>query len=243
MDGVTLPTVSRRTLRIPNSAETASILTNADEDYRTPLLIAAATGMRRGEVCALRWSDVQLDGSHDGCSMAGVPHLHIEQTLQRVNGELTTTRPKTERGGRAVPLPDSPLRRSATTGRNRRPGAYCWARRGPTPISLSMAATDSPSTPMDSVRRSVGGSHGEHLRRAPPRPAPCLGYVDDRIGPECRPCLGSSRALAGRLYDDHLRAFGCGDGRATCRCNRGRPRCRPRAAVEASSHRTSLGAG
>jgi integrase len=48
----------------PNPAEVARLLAAAsdvDHDFGAWLHIAAATGARRGEVCALRWSDIDLD--------------------------------------------------------------------------------------------------------------------------------------------------------------------------------------
>lgn len=62
---------------------------------------------RRGELCALRWSDTYLDGKHDNCPLDRVAHLHIEGTMQRVEGELQTMPPKTRSGHRAVPLATS----------------------------------------------------------------------------------------------------------------------------------------
>ncbi len=46
---------------------------------------------------AARWSGVELDGPH--------PTLHVEGTLQRVDGELRVLAPKTARSRRTVPLP------------------------------------------------------------------------------------------------------------------------------------------
>jgi integrase len=104
MDGVTLPSVQRRQITAPKATQIAAILGKADVEYRLPLTLSAATGARRGEVCALRWSDTFLDGSHEGCSLNGVPHLHIAGTMQRVESKLTTMAPKTPSGRRGVPL-------------------------------------------------------------------------------------------------------------------------------------------
>ena len=59
----------------------------------TLFLTAVATGLRQGELLALRWSDVDLD--------AGA--LVVRHTLQRGTRELAE--PKTDRARRAVPLP------------------------------------------------------------------------------------------------------------------------------------------
>ena len=61
--GVSPPRVARSTLRIPDSSETKRILEAAEGPCRIALRIAATTGMRRGEVLALRWSDLDLDAA------------------------------------------------------------------------------------------------------------------------------------------------------------------------------------
>lgn len=57
--------------------------------------LALSTGMRKGEVLGLRWSDVDLDNGT----------LHVTKTLQRINQQYRLVDPKTELSGRVVPLP------------------------------------------------------------------------------------------------------------------------------------------
>jgi integrase len=104
-DAVSLPAARRRTLVTPDPKTLARILARVEPDYLVPIKMAAATGLRRGEVCAARWNGLFADGTHEGCSMSGVPHLHVEGTMQRVDGRLRVMPPKTERGRRAVPIP------------------------------------------------------------------------------------------------------------------------------------------
>jgi integrase len=59
---------------------------------RTLYLVATGTGLRQGELLALRWSDVDLDTSM----------LSVRHTLQR--GTRTLEEPKTERGKRTLRL-------------------------------------------------------------------------------------------------------------------------------------------
>jgi integrase len=61
--GVSPPRAARGRLRIPDSSETKRILEAAEGPCRIALRIAATTGMRRGEVLALRWSDLDLDAA------------------------------------------------------------------------------------------------------------------------------------------------------------------------------------
>lgn len=61
-----------------------------------PVLVAAATGMRRGEVLGLKWSDFNPT----------TKRLAVKQQLQRIEGELTLRPVKTNRSKRPVPLSD-----------------------------------------------------------------------------------------------------------------------------------------
>ena len=58
------------------------------------MLVLAATGMRRGEVAGLRWSDVDL--AKGELTVAGI--------VVRVAGALAWTAPKTDRPRRRIPL-------------------------------------------------------------------------------------------------------------------------------------------
>jgi integrase len=64
-------------------------------DYYIPILLAVSTGMRRGEVCALRWQDIDLDAGK----------LTVSQSLEQTIGKVTFKAPKTARGRRVIDLP------------------------------------------------------------------------------------------------------------------------------------------
>jgi integrase len=56
------PEVRRRELAIPDAANVSAILRAAEgHPMHLPLTVAAHTGLRRSEILALRWSDVDLD--------------------------------------------------------------------------------------------------------------------------------------------------------------------------------------
>lgn len=60
-----------------------------------PTLLAAVTGMRREELLALRWSDVDLETGE----------CRVVRALQEVPGHVSFKAPKTNKGRRAVLLP------------------------------------------------------------------------------------------------------------------------------------------
>lgn len=59
--GVMLPDVPEPETRCFTVEEALQVIENAKEPYKTFYWLAAETGMRAGELCALRWEDVNLD--------------------------------------------------------------------------------------------------------------------------------------------------------------------------------------
>ncbi len=58
-------------------------------------VLALATGARRGELCALRWKDVDLDTAR----------IRIEKSLEQTNAGLRLKEPKTKAGRRTISIP------------------------------------------------------------------------------------------------------------------------------------------
>jgi integrase len=58
-------------------------------------VLALTTGLRRGELLALRWDDIDIASRQ----------LHVRRAMQRVNGRLQTVEPKTTSSRRTVVLP------------------------------------------------------------------------------------------------------------------------------------------
>jgi integrase len=94
------PRVAQTEIEIIREDEIRLVL-NALRDRNPPLYtiaaLALATGMRRGELLALRWKDVDLDGGK----------LRVEQSLEQTRGGLRFKAPKTKHGRRTVTLPAS----------------------------------------------------------------------------------------------------------------------------------------
>jgi integrase len=61
------------------------------------VVIGLATGMRRGEIVALRWGDIDLDGGK----------IRIERSLEETKAGLAVKEPKTKAGRRVVAIPAS----------------------------------------------------------------------------------------------------------------------------------------
>ena len=71
------------------------------DPHRIAWLLALQCGLRRGEICGLRWSDVDLRGRL----------LHVcNQRVRLDDGRVVDQPPKTESGDRYVPVPDGLLR-------------------------------------------------------------------------------------------------------------------------------------
>lgn len=77
----------------------AFLESSAEEPLYPAFVLAATTGMRRGEVAALRWTSVDLD--------TGV--LRVEESVIPVRGELMFTPPKTKKGIRVLTLDSGTL--------------------------------------------------------------------------------------------------------------------------------------
>ncbi len=89
------PKVTRSEARHLSTAEVKSLLSHAKGSrYYPAVFLMAFTGLRRGEVAGLAWSDVDLAKAE----------MTVKHTLGRVGGELVLSEPKTTRSRRRVPL-------------------------------------------------------------------------------------------------------------------------------------------
>ena len=82
-------------LRVWTVDELRAFLRHTEGDYYfPPLFLAATSGMRRGEVLGLRWTDLDLAAGR----------IAVRQSLVAVKGELIFSAPKTAKGRRNVAL-------------------------------------------------------------------------------------------------------------------------------------------
>ncbi|HXV22867.1 MAG TPA: site-specific integrase [Alphaproteobacteria bacterium] len=95
-DAVDPPKVTRREMRALTEHETGNLLSAlSGSKFYIPVLIAVVTGLRRGELLALRWQDVDLD----------IGQVTIQQSLEQTKAGLAFKQPKTSRGRRTIALP------------------------------------------------------------------------------------------------------------------------------------------
>jgi integrase len=94
------PLSSQRRLGL-DLAEAKRLLKVVDGERLEALyVLALTTGLRRGELLALRWDDIDL----------GSRQLHVRRAMQRVDGKLQIVEPKTSSARRTVVLPHFAIR-------------------------------------------------------------------------------------------------------------------------------------
>ena len=95
-DGCRLPPAKAREMQVLAPEEIQRLLIQAKEDGCFELLLLElSTGLRRGEICALQWSNLNFRTGE----------LRVERQVHRVRGELVVPPPKTKAGNRSVILP------------------------------------------------------------------------------------------------------------------------------------------
>ena len=82
-------------------AATTLIRAFADSPIGAAIVTAIGTGLRRGELLALRWADVDLSAGR----------LTVKRALERANGITRTKEPKTKHSRRTIILPEFVLER------------------------------------------------------------------------------------------------------------------------------------
>ena len=93
-----LPRNRRTEMKIPTDAELQTIMRKAKgTPLYLPVILASMMGLRRSEILALTWNDVDLKRKR----------LHIHAAMVMGEDGLTTKAPKTEAGDRVLPIPSS----------------------------------------------------------------------------------------------------------------------------------------
>ena len=96
--GCKLPPKKAREMEVLCKEELRRFLLQAKEDgFYEMFMLDLATGMRRGELLGLQWSDLNFRTGE----------LHIQRQIYCVNGKLTVNKPKTKTSDRTIILPKS----------------------------------------------------------------------------------------------------------------------------------------
>lgn len=95
-DAVEPPTPTRQEMRALSESETAWLLeASSGTRLHLPILLAVTTGLRRGELLAHRWSDIDFENGR----------LAVRRSVEETREGLRLKEPKTAKGKRLISLP------------------------------------------------------------------------------------------------------------------------------------------
>jgi integrase len=152
-DMVDAPRIPHREMAILSEEQTRRFSETARGDRHEALyVVALATGMRLGELLALKWRDVDLDGMG----------LQVRTTLQLVEGVYVFAEPKSKRSRRRIGLPQTAVealrRYRARQAEERLRFGAAWA-------DLDLVFTDTVGEPLNGITIMRSSFHAL-LRRA-----------------------------------------------------------------------------
>jgi len=97
LDAVAAPSPADYEYSVLSAAEAVSLLRASSSTILEPMIaLALGTGMRRSEMCGLKWSDVDLEGGS----------VRVVRGRHQLTGKILEEPPKTKRSRRVISLPD-----------------------------------------------------------------------------------------------------------------------------------------
>lgn len=89
------PKASKCEMKIWDEFEVSLFLSKIkDSNIYIPCMLALETGMREGEICALKWDDVDFQNNY----------IRVNKTLSKIDGEMIIKQPKTQRSNRTIAI-------------------------------------------------------------------------------------------------------------------------------------------
>jgi integrase len=95
LERLPLPRIEREEMRFLTPAELAKLADTIDPRYRSFVILAGYSGLRLGELLALRWAHIDVQHRQ----------IQVSETLSAVNGQISFGPPKTRAAIRAVGVP------------------------------------------------------------------------------------------------------------------------------------------
>ena len=106
LDGIVMPKKSEHEVRLLTDSEQSELkkyIDNTHDETSAGIAIAMYTGMRFGEICALKWADVDFEKRI----------ITVSSTIQRIQNntgesrtKLVITEPKSRSSKRIIPIPE-----------------------------------------------------------------------------------------------------------------------------------------
>ncbi len=154
-DGCRLPPAKPREMQVLTPEEVQRLLIQAREDscYEL-LLLEIATGLRRGELLALQWDDLNFKTGA----------LRVERQVHRAKGELIISQPKTKAANRTIILP-APL--LGVIKEYRQQVHSCWMFPSPRKDDLPLDPVLYVTQSMQKTRQKSGASLITQFRALP----------------------------------------------------------------------------
>lgn len=95
LERLPLPRIEREEMRFLTPLELSKLADAIDPRYRGFVILAGYSGLRLGELLALRWGHIDLDHRH----------VEVRETLSAVSGQISFGPPKTRAAIRTVTIP------------------------------------------------------------------------------------------------------------------------------------------
>ena len=146
-DGAVVPKASYRPKQILTKEQMATFLAAVDrnEIWRDFFYTELTTGLRRGELLGLKWTDVDAENRT----------LAVTKQVNRINGELVVSPPKTRNSVRTLALPQQAVDLLIAEHKKHSRNPYMF----PSPKTETMYDPDAFRRTHDKILKAIGAEH------------------------------------------------------------------------------------